>query len=116
MGTNRSLDAEHGHRSEGLGFLTVGSMGQEHHGREQAAGCSFDRSSKDDKNDGQIIARHMAEERKVWTESVRWHRMFKSMCMGKQMPHTAVSQFGGFYAVDEAGEGGCGGFLSFSDR
>ena len=42
--------------------------------------------------------------------------MFKSMCMGKQMPHTAVSQFGGFYAVDEAGEGGCGGFLSFSDR
>ena len=55
----------------------------------------------------------MAEERKVWTESVRWHRMFESMCMGKQMPYTAGSQFGGFYAVDEAGEGGCGGFLSF---
>ena len=29
-----------------LDFYAVGSMGQEYHGREQAAGCSLDISSK----------------------------------------------------------------------
>ena len=39
------------------------------------------------RNDRQIIARHMAEERKAWTEGVRGRRMFERVCAWENRCH-----------------------------
>ena len=91
-------------------------MGQEHHGREQAVGYHSSATSS------KFAGMTGRSSQGIWQRKERGGRSMYGgavclrVCAWENRCHTRQGDAGELFAVDEAGEGGCGGFLSFSDR